>query len=69
MATKRITGILPAPTLAQRIRSMSSGELMIAARGLAKDEKHTALVDSLLAELEKRAGFEAVEAFATEIFA
>ena len=41
--TKRITGELPRPTLAQRIASLSTGELMIAARGLAHDPAQDAL--------------------------
>lgn len=69
MAKTKITGKLPAPTLAQRVASMSIADLMIGARGLAAQPEHDALCTSLLAELEKRVGFDAVDAFAQEIYA
>lgn len=68
MSKNKITGKLPAPTLAQRLRSMSTPELMIAARGLAKDAGQDALCTAVLEELEKRAAGPAFEAFVAEIY-
>lgn len=68
---KRITGELPEATLTQRVRSMSTHELMTAARALAKqtdlasDEACTAALD----ELYRRApGSATVDAFVAEIY-
>lgn len=68
---KRITGILPQPTLAQKLASMSSVDLMIAARELAKDPSKDVLCTAVLEALESRKGVggsEAFEAFLAEIF-
>lgn len=66
----RISAALPAATLAQRLASMSTGELMTAARALAKksdpasDKACTAVLD----ELEKRAPGEGFDQFVAEIY-
>lgn len=67
--TKRITGQLPRPTLAQRLRSMPLADLLIAARGLAKDAEQDALCTAVLEELERRAPGDGFDAFVAEIYA
>lgn len=68
MTTKRISATLPAATLAQRIASMSTTQLMQAARELAKDAAQDALCTALLDALEKRAPGAAFDAFVAEIY-
>lgn len=68
--TKRITGILPKATLAQRLASMSETDLMFAARELAKDPSKDATCTAVLDELAKRTNESpAFEAFVAEIYA
>lgn len=68
--TKRI-GTLPAATLAQRLASMSTAELMFAARELAKrtdagnDTACTAVLETLEARTDGGASF---DAFVAEIY-
>lgn len=68
---KRITGILPQATLAQKLRSMSTVQLMDAAKALAQDPSKDALCTTVLEALEARPGVkgsEAFEAFLAEIY-
>lgn len=72
METKRITGKLPSATMAQRLASMSTVDLMFAARELAKktdlasDQACTAVLDTLHARVRGGASF---DAFVAEIYA
>lgn len=68
MTTKRITGELLAPTLAQRLASMSVTELMIAARGLAHDPNRDELCTAVLDALERRAPGAAFDAFVASLY-
>lgn len=71
MNTKRITGILPQATLAQKLRSMSSVQLMDAAKALAQDPSQDKLCTAVLEALEARPGVggsEAFETFLVEIY-
>lgn len=69
---KRITGTLPAATLEQRLASMSTPELMFAARELAKrtdDVAADAACTAVLEALERRTrGSDAFHAFVQEIY-
>lgn len=67
--TKRITGILPAATIAQQLAAMSLTQLMFAARELAARLDSDAACTLVLEELEKRIGGQSFEAFCAEIFA
>lgn len=66
--TKRITGKLPAATLAQRLASMSETQLMFAARDLAKLPDGDAACTAVLEELESRVPGASFEAFVAEIY-
>lgn len=68
--TNRITGELPAPTLAQRVASMATGELMVAARGLAvkTDAASGEACTAVLEELGRRSPGAAFDAFVAEIY-
>lgn len=70
MTTKRISSNLPAATLAQRLAAMSTGELMIAARRLARatDPASEQACAAALEELEGRAPGAAFDAFVAEIY-
>lgn len=71
MATKKITGILPPATLTQKLRSMSTVQLMDAAKALAQDPNQDKLCTAVLEALEARPGIkgsEAFNAFISEIF-
>lgn len=68
---RRVLDKIPAATLAQRVSSMSTAELMFAAKRLApkidaaSDQACTAILD----ELERRTGgSESFNAFVTEIY-
>lgn len=67
--TRRITGQLPAATLTQRLASMHWLDLMIAARGLAKNPANDALCTRVLEELERRVPGASFDAFVAEIYA
>jgi hypothetical protein len=64
-------GILPEATMEQRLASMSTTDLMIAARGLAKktDEASDRACTAVLDALEKRLPADTFERFTAEIFA
>ncbi len=70
--TNRIGSTLPAATLAQRLASMSTAELMFAARELAKRPATDAAADkactAVLDHLEKRAPGPSFDAFVAEIY-
>jgi len=69
--TKRITGQLPRPTLEQRLAGMSEVDLMIAARGLAKQTElaEQELCTRVLETLEQRVSDPVLfEAFVAEIY-
>lgn len=69
--SKRITGKLPEATLAQRIASMSSYDLMTAARTLATqtDAASDTACTAILEALEKRTrNSDAFQAFVAEIY-
>lgn len=70
--TKRITATLPEATLAQRIASMSTPQLMDAARALATrtDAASDAACTAILEALEKRTrSSESFHTFVAEIYA
>lgn len=69
--TKSRIGTLPAATLEQRIASMSTVELMFAARELAKktDAASDMACTAILDALEKRAPGAAFDKFVAEIYA
>lgn len=68
---KTTLGTLPAATLAQRLASMSTAEMMLAARALAKktdlasDSACTAVLDALASRVGNSDAF---EAFVAEIY-
>lgn len=66
----RLKSTLPAPTLAQRIASMSTAELMVAARALATqgDEASEAACTAVLEALEARVPGPSFDAFVDEIY-
>lgn len=68
--SKRITATLPAATLAQRLASMSTAELMLAARALAKrtDAGSDHACTAVLEQLEGRAPGASFDAFVAEIY-
>lgn len=69
--TKRINSTLPAATLAQRLASMSTAELMFAARELAQktDRASDAVCTAVLEALEARVTGPSFDAFVAEIYA
>lgn len=70
MQTKRITGRLPAPTLAQRCASLSVFDLMVAAKALAvkTDAASDAACTAVLEALEKRISAEVFAEFVADIY-
>jgi hypothetical protein len=66
--TKRITGTLPAATIAQRLAAMSDVQLAQAAAQLARNPEHDALCTSVLEALEARIPADTFAAFVAEIY-
>lgn len=64
---KTINSKLPAATLAQHLASMSTAELMLAARELAQRGSDVACT-AMLEELEARVAGPSFEAFVAEIY-
>lgn len=71
MSNSKISSTIPAATLANRIASMSTAQLMDAARALApkRDEASDTACTAILTALETSTGnSEAFQAFVTEIY-
>jgi hypothetical protein len=68
--TKRIRGALPVPTMAQRLASMSTAQLMHAARELARktDAASDRACAAVLEALEARVAGPSFESFVAEIY-
>lgn len=68
MSSKRITGTLPAATLAQRLASMSDVQLAQTARTLAGQANADRALTSVLEVLETRLSADMFATFTAEIF-
>lgn len=68
--SKTISSKLPAATLAQRIASLSTTDLMFAAKKLAKltDKASDVACTAILETLESKLSAETFEAFCAEIY-